>query len=104
MQGLKYIEPGIRCDAELKIRSFYYTPTLSFSLAEHARDKIEDEQRSVLFYFIKGGELLESIHIPIEYLLHNEEVWVERKVQEESAHLYATDVFDRYSYFLKQPF
>jgi len=103
MQGLIYIEPGIRCNAELKIRSFYYTPTLSFSLAEHARNKIEDEHCSVLFYFMRDGELIEHISIPIEFLLENEEVWVERKVQEE-AHLYATDTFDRYSYFLKQPF
>lgn len=103
MQGLKYIEPGIRCNAEVRIRSFYYTPTLSFSLAEHARDKIEDERSSVLFYFIKDGNLLECISIPLEFLLENEEVWVERKVQEE-AHLYATDIFERYSYFLKQPF
>ncbi len=103
MQGLKYIEPGIRCNAELRIRSFYYTPTLSFSLADHARDKIEDELCSVLFYFIKDHKLIEHISIPVEYLLENEEVWVERRVQEE-AHLYATDTFDRYSYFLKQPF
>lgn len=103
MQGLKYIEPGMRCDAELKIRSFYNTPTLSFSLAEHARDKVEDEQRSVLFYFIKDDRLLQFIGIPIEYLLDHEEVWVECKVQED-AHLYATDIFDRYSYFMKQPF
>lgn len=105
MQDLKYIEPKICGDAELRIRSFYYTDTLSFSVNREIRkDASHIKDDSVLFYFIHDDVLLETIQVPINVLLQYEEVWIERKNKVEEALLFATDTFERYSYYLLQPF
>lgn len=105
MQRLKYIEPKIISDADLRIRNFYYTDTLSFSVSEDIKkDASHIEDDSVLFYFIYENVLLETISVSVGTLLECEEVWIRRYNTVEDALLFATDTFDRYSYYLLQPF
>lgn len=105
MQRLKYIEPKIVSGAELKIKNFYYTDTLSFSLSENAKKNAHQIQNDcVLFYFLYEDILLETIRVPLQELIGYEEVWATRKNKEDSALLFATDIFTLYSYSLLQPF
>ena len=105
MEGLKYIEPKIQGDADIRIRSFYYTDTLSFSASREIRkDASHIDDDCVLFYFIHEEILLETIQVPIELLISYEEVWIKRKNSVEEALLYATDTFEKYSYYLLHPF
>ena len=105
MQRLKYIEPGIKGNAELRIKSFYYTDTLSFSVTKEIRkDASHIENDCVLFYFIHDRVVLETIQLSIEDLISYEEVWVKRKNTVNEANLFATDTFENYSYYMLQPF
>jgi len=105
MQGLKLIEPGLQGNAELRIRNFYYTDTLSFSVSQDIKkDASHVKDDCVLFYFIHDTILLETIQVPVDALLKYEEVWIKRRNTVEDALLFATDTFDLYSYYLLQPF
>lgn len=105
MQGLKYIEPIIAGDADLRIRNFYYTDTLSFSVSEEIReDASHIEHDCVLFYFIHDDILLETIPVLLLDLIAVEEVWVKRQNTVEEALLFATDTFEKYSYNVLHPF
>jgi len=106
MQQLKYIEPGLKgYGAELRIRNFYYSNTLSFSVSkEIKKDASHVKDDCVLFYFIHEGVLLEKIQLPIDSLIKYEEVWVRRQNEVEEALLFATNTFKQYSYYLLQPF
>jgi hypothetical protein len=105
MHGLKYIEPRLRTNADIRIRSFYYTDTLSISASSDIRkDASHIGDDCVLFYFIHDDIILETIRVAIANLIEYEEVWVKRHCSIEEASLYATNTFEKYSYVLLHPF
>lgn len=100
------IRPIIVGDAQLKVRRFYYSNKLSFSLSDQAKDDIDIDSfaKELIFYFIEGNMLVETIGVPVEALMEVEEVWVDYIGNIEPASLYTWDLFPSYSYFLRQPF
>lgn len=95
------IAPQIRTDAELKIRRFYYTGKLSFSLANQ---NISITEESLIFYFIHEDTTIQTIEFPVEPLYSVDELWIDGMDDIEHAKLYTEQVFDSYSYYLKGPF
>ena len=104
MQGIRYIEPKINVDAQLKIRSFYYSNTLSVSVSDEIKEDASLIKDCVLFYFLLDDVLLETLPLPISALLDTDEVWMSPKAVVRGTELYVTDIFDRYSYHLMFPF
>lgn len=103
MLGLRYIEPRIIENAQVRLRDFYYTNTIAVAVSlEVKKDTSLARRDSVLFCFISDDVLLSSITIPITDLVRYEEIWVEKPTV--SAGLYANDTFDLYSYSLAKIF
>lgn len=95
------IRPVIVSDAELRIRRFYYSNKLSFSLG----DQVQDIDVDILtFYFIHEDTTIETIQFPVEPLFNADEVWIDYLADITDAKLYTEKVFDSYSYFVRPPF
>lgn len=95
------IRPVIVSDAELRIRRFYYSNKLSFSLG----DQVQNIDVDILtFYFIHEDTTIETIQFPVEPLFNVDEVWIDYLSDITDAKLYTEKVFDSYSYFVRPPF
>ena len=94
------IKPFLLSDAQLKVRRFYYSNKLSFSLSDQPDVDVSD----LTFYFIHEDTTIETIQFPIESLFSVDELWIDCQNDNTDARLYTEKVFDTYSYFIKQAF
>lgn len=95
------IQPQLLSNAQLRVRRFYYSNKLSFSLG----DQVQDIDVDILtFYFIHEDTTIETIQFPVEPLFKVDEVWIDYLADITDAKLYTDKVFDSYSYFVRPPF
>ena len=100
MKMLIEIQPQLLSNAQLRVRRFYYSNKLSFSLSDQPDVDVSD----LTFYFIHEDTTIETIQFPVESLFSVDELWIDCLNDNTDARLYTEKVFDTYSYFIKQPF